>query len=180
MTLNSDDYERKKDNFDRDRGSGGGNVNVNGNGSGHYYGSLQSKIGSKNYVPGFVGLEYECNKGHRHIMDVLTMSELINWNYNDLNSIFKCYNITQSNINYKEESSNLDARITGSIFPNYDLPIRVPCYVCKEKNYYNSSKNFGNDNIFTAQLSRIHIVTPPAPIAVTLNPRVQVKYLYIK
>ena len=193
--LHNDEYDRMNVNES--------NINNNGRGiyyassfqqqeeqsmqSQHYpqqpYHSQASKKGiTKNYVPGFVGIEYECFAGHRHVLDLLTMCELVNWNYNDLNSIHKCYSKLQNGSNYKEANSNVEARITGSTFPNYDMPVRVPCFVCKEqqrmdsKSMSSSSRSSVNNGVIMAQLSRVHIVTPPAPVAITLHPRVQVEY----
>ncbi|XP_046388258.1 uncharacterized protein LOC124157509 [Ischnura elegans] len=82
----------------------------------------------------FVGVEYECPRGHR----------------------FMCSGpdrvLKTTNLGLVKDNGN---RVTGG-----DMPLHFPC-PCR------------NTKPLMAQLMRLHVVTPKAPVHVTLNPRVQ-------
>ncbi|XP_054280613.1 nonsense-mediated mRNA decay factor SMG8 [Macrosteles quadrilineatus] len=82
----------------------------------------------------FVGVEYECPRGHR----------------------FMC---SAPDKVLKTSGSGL-VKDNGNKVTSSDMPLYFPC-PCR------SSKPL------TAQLMRVHVVTPKAPVHVTLNPRVQ-------
>ncbi|XP_069701408.1 nonsense-mediated mRNA decay factor SMG8 isoform X3 [Periplaneta americana] len=82
----------------------------------------------------FVGVEYECPRGHRFMCSAPD----------------KVLKTTGSGL--VKDNGN---KVTGS-----DMPLYFPC-PCR------------NVKPLVAQLMRIHVVTPKAPIHVTLNPRVQ-------
>ncbi|XP_015586501.1 protein SMG8 isoform X2 [Cephus cinctus] len=96
----------------------------------------KSKGGKEFVVKIFVGVEYECPRGHRFMASapdkVLKASG---------NGIVK-------------DSGN---KVTSS---TADMPLYFPC-ACRQS------------KPLIAQLMRIHVVTPKAPVHVTLNPRVQ-------
>uniref|UniRef100_A0A182PQ38 Nonsense-mediated mRNA decay factor SMG8 n=1 Tax=Anopheles epiroticus TaxID=199890 RepID=A0A182PQ38_9DIPT len=81
----------------------------------------------------FIGVEYECLRGHRFIM-------------NAPDSILRC-------------GSEI-ARDSGSKVVFNDMPIYFPC-PCR-----NTINN-------TAQLMRVHIITPKAPVNVIIDPKVK-------
>ncbi|XP_032668556.1 protein SMG8 [Odontomachus brunneus] len=96
----------------------------------------KSKGGKEFVVKIFVGVEYECPRGHRFMASAPD----------------KVLKATGSGI--VKDSGN---KVTSS---TADMPLYFPC-PCR------STKPL------IAQLMRIHVVTPKAPVHVTLNPRVQ-------
>ncbi|CAG2114914.1 unnamed protein product, partial [Medioppia subpectinata] len=93
------------------------------------------KDGTQFTVKVFIGVEYECHRGHRFIAS-------------GPDSVLK------ASMGIVKESAN---RVASN-----DMPLYFPC-VCNRQ---------GKPNTL-AQLMRVHIVTPKAPVNVTLNPRVQ-------
>nr|CAD7597733.1 unnamed protein product [Timema genevievae] len=98
----------------------------------------KTKTGNKDLsefvVKIFIGVEYECPRGHRFMCSAPD----------------KVLKTTGSGL--VKDNGN---KVTGS-----DMPLYFPC-PCR------------NAKPLVAQLMRIHVVTPKAPIHVTLNPRVQ-------
>ncbi|GIY94089.1 protein SMG8 [Caerostris extrusa] len=82
----------------------------------------------------FIGVEYECNRGHRFMMSAPD----------------RVLRLTTTG-HVKDNAS----KITGSDMPLY---FQCPCRSSKPQ---------------IAQLMRIHVVTPKAPVHVTLHPKVQ-------
>lgn len=165
---------------------------------------LNSESFAKTYVPSFAGLEYECIKGHRYILDGTTMTEFDkDWNYLEPTSVYNCYekaaNIRKNtNVDSYDKpivAEYMESRIMSNIFPISDVPIRVPCHVCYEK-YMRNKNNGGRTRYISmrtnnrdtgdgydrkevpasinAQLSRCHVVTPPSPVALTIHPKIRV------
>ncbi|XP_011684996.1 PREDICTED: protein SMG8-like isoform X3 [Wasmannia auropunctata] len=96
----------------------------------------KSKGGKEFVVKIFVGVEYECPRGHRFMASAPD----------------KVLKATGSGI--VKDSGN---KVTSS---TTDMPLYFPC-PCRQT------------KPLIAQLMRIHVVTPKAPVHVTLNPRVQ-------
>ncbi|KAL6257681.1 hypothetical protein P5V15_011262 [Pogonomyrmex californicus] len=96
----------------------------------------KSKGGKEFVVKIFVGVEYECPRGHRFM----------------LSAPDKVLKATGNGI--VKDSGN---KVTSS---TADMPLYFPC-PCRQT------------KPLIAQLMRIHVVTPKAPVHVTLNPRVQ-------
>ncbi|KYM81878.1 Protein SMG8 [Atta colombica] len=96
----------------------------------------KSKGGKEFVVKIFVGVEYECPRGHRFMASAPD----------------KVLKATGSGI--VKDSGN---KVTSS---TADMPLYFPC-PCRQT------------KPLIAQLMRIHVVTPKAPVHVTLNPRVQ-------
>ncbi|XP_022244438.1 protein SMG8-like isoform X2 [Limulus polyphemus] len=92
------------------------------------------KDGSQFTVKIFIGVEYECPRGHRFMCSAPD----------------KVLRATSSGL--VKDNAN---KITGN-----DMPLYFPC-PCRGSKHQ------------VAQLIRIHVVTPKAPVHVTLNPRVQ-------
>ncbi|PNF37753.1 Protein SMG8 [Cryptotermes secundus] len=132
----------------RDRGSGWptvgdqyasrGKMQVSSQHSGTVLRGRKGKGGNKDLsefvVKIFVGVEYECPRGHR----------------------FMC---SAPGKVLKTTGSGL-VKDNGNKVTSNDMPLYFPC-PCR------------NVKPLVAQLMRIHVVTPKAPIHVTLNPRVQ-------
>ncbi|KAH0955896.1 hypothetical protein HN011_006917 [Eciton burchellii] len=98
--------------------------------------SRKSKGGKEFVVKIFVGVEYECPRGHRFMASAPD----------------KVLKATGSGI--VKDSGN---KVTSSTI---DMPLYFAC-PCRQTKQ------------LIAQLMRIHVVTPKAPVHVTLNPRVQ-------
>ncbi|CAK9818597.1 Nonsense-mediated mRNA decay factor SMG8 [Anthophora quadrimaculata] len=96
----------------------------------------KSKGGKEFVVKIFVGVEYECPRGHRFMASAPD----------------KVLKATGNGI--VKDSGN---KVTSS---TADMPLYFPC-PCRQT------------KPLIAQLMRIHVVTPKAPVHVTLNPRVQ-------
>ncbi|XP_057317890.1 nonsense-mediated mRNA decay factor SMG8 isoform X1 [Microplitis mediator] len=96
----------------------------------------KSKGGKEFVVKIFVGVEYECPRGHRFMASAPD----------------KVLKATGSGI--VKDSGN---KVTSN---TADMPLYFPC-PCRQP------------KPLIAQLMRIHVVTPKAPVHVTLNPRVQ-------
>lgn len=96
----------------------------------------KSKSGKEFVVKIFVGVEYECPRGHRFMASAPD----------------KVLKATGNGI--VKDSGN---KVTSS---TTDMPLYFPC-PCRQA------------QPLIAQLMRIHVVTPKAPVHVTLNPRVQ-------
>ncbi|KAL2743606.1 nonsense-mediated mRNA decay factor SMG8 isoform X3 [Vespula maculifrons] len=96
----------------------------------------KSKSGKEFVVKIFVGVEYECPRGHRFMASAPD----------------KVLKATGNGI--VKDSGN---KVTSS---TTDMPLYFPC-PCRQT------------QPLIAQLMRIHVVTPKAPVHVTLNPRVQ-------
>ncbi|XP_043288529.1 protein SMG8 isoform X2 [Venturia canescens] len=96
----------------------------------------KSKGGKEFVVKIFVGVEYECPRGHRFMASAPD----------------KVLKATGNGI--VKDSGN---KVTSS---TADMPLYFPC-PCRQP------------KPLMAQLMRIHVVTPKAPVHVTLNPRVQ-------
>ncbi|XP_015514721.1 protein SMG8 isoform X1 [Neodiprion lecontei] len=96
----------------------------------------KSKGGKEFVVKIFVGVEYECPRGHRFMASAPD----------------KVLKATGTGI--VKDSGN---KVTSS---TADMPLYFPC-PCRQT------------KPLMAQLMRIHVVTPKAPVHVTLNPRVQ-------
>ncbi|XP_015789803.1 protein SMG8 [Tetranychus urticae] len=92
------------------------------------------KDGTQFTVKIFIGVEYECPRGHRFMSS-------------------KPASVLKANMGIVKENAN-------SIASN-DMPLYVPC-VCSR-----------SGKLLYGQLMRLHVVTPKAPVHVTLNPRVQ-------
>ncbi|GIX84218.1 protein smg8 [Caerostris darwini] len=82
----------------------------------------------------FIGVEYECNRGHRFMMSAPDRV------------------LRLTNTGHVKDNAS---KITGSDMPLY---FQCPCRSSKPQ---------------IAQLMRIHVVTPKAPVHVTLHPKVQ-------
>ncbi|KPM10474.1 SMG8-like protein [Sarcoptes scabiei] len=93
------------------------------------------KDGTRFTVKVFLGVEYECLKGHRFIC---------------------------SGPDQVHKASTFKFKETADIVAKNDMPLYIQC-ICSR-----------SDKICMAQLMRIHVVTPKAPVHVTLNPMVQV------
>ncbi|ETO23264.1 hypothetical protein RFI_13913 [Reticulomyxa filosa] len=140
------------------------------------------------YVPCFVGLEYECYRGHRFIL-----------NYSSVLLFAHDNGVWAEHLQNKQtteedllEQLNLpkvtkETRFIGNEFPPCDLPLRYPCkfrfcfyfVLCTLSLCYNcnfENRNCRADGISSAkgainsQLQRVFVVTPPSPISIVCNP----------
>lgn len=96
--------------------------------------SQQSSSGSFFTLKIFVGMEYECGRGHRFMMS--------------------------SNDKVLRGGSKTSSAGCGSKIVFSDMPLFFPC-PCK--------------NNSVAQLARVHIVTPKAPVNINLNPKIKIR-----
>ncbi|XP_053213180.1 nonsense-mediated mRNA decay factor SMG8-like isoform X2 [Panonychus citri] len=92
------------------------------------------KDGTQFTVKIFIGVEYECPRGHRFMSS-------------------KPASVLKATKGIVKENANLIA--------SNDMPVFIPC-VCSR-----------SGKLLYGQLMRLHVVTPKAPVHVTLNPRVQ-------
>jgi len=124
--------------------------------------SRKSKGGKEFVVKIFVGVEYECPRGHRFMASAPD----------------KVLKATGSGI--VKDSGN---KVTSSTI---DMPLyfACPCRFISPRFYLFHRENLARIELsmflsyrqtkqLIAQLMRIHVVTPKAPVHVTLNPRVQ-------
>ena len=120
----------------------------------------QNKPNCNAYFPCFVGLEFECYRGHRAILD-----------YSEIIQLDKIETINDNNDNLEN-----NVRFIGTQFPTQNIPLRVPCKQCQNFRGHhgeNKSKNKNkliNGNIINGQLQRAFIVTPPPPISIEAKP----------
>uniref|UniRef100_A0A6M2DWN0 Nonsense-mediated mRNA decay factor SMG8 n=1 Tax=Xenopsylla cheopis TaxID=163159 RepID=A0A6M2DWN0_XENCH len=123
-----------------------------------YYGSQSgSNKGNEFVVKIFVGMEYECPRGHRFMMSTPDK-------------------ILRATTGLVKESGS---RVAGS-----DMPLFQEC-PCSSASTPTSSSSGASSKLsstsqqttakqmYVAQLMRVHVVTPKAPVHVTLDPKVQ-------
>ncbi|XP_026465083.1 protein SMG8-like [Ctenocephalides felis] len=122
--------------YSNDRRKGAGRHGGKHHGSKYYGSQSGSNVhkGNEFIVKIFVGMEYECPRGHRFMMST---SE----------------KILRATTGLVKESGS---RVAGS-----DMPLFHECPCSSPK------------QMFVAQLMRVHVVTPKAPVHVTLDPKVQ-------
>ncbi|CAH0392401.1 unnamed protein product [Bemisia tabaci] len=125
VRLENQLFKERWQNFD-DRNKSGNNTRCRKNKGGKESAEFTVKI--------FVGVEYECPKGHR----------------------FMCAGPDK----ILKSSPGGHVKDNGNKVTSSDMPLYFPC-PCR------------NSKPLIAQLMRLHVVTPKAPVHVTLNPRVQ-------
>eukprot|EP01083_Nonionella_stella_P019634 54534_1 len=135
-----------------------------------------NKPNSNAYFPCFVGLEFECYRGHRGILDLHEISSL---SFQHPHSMQKQSNPYEYQSKFEDDESkdskeqkqkNMkqnQLRFVATEFPIQNVPLRVPCKQCWNIQKSMKGKNI---NIINAQLQRAFIVTPPPPISITAQP----------
>jgi len=106
----------------------------------------------KETVEILVGLEFECYKGHRFILDY--------------QGIFKHSHVTHVSV-------HKGSRYRGADFPPCDVPLRLRCGCDAERGSFYENEGPKHEEVVHAQLQRIFVVTPSPPISVVLQPRIQ-------
>lgn len=128
------------------------------------------------HLPCFVGLEFECFKGHRAILDYHEMMELERRAGTVYEAQFDDESGGKSAKSMKSESDGDPLRFVATSFPRHDIPLRVPCKQCLHfrsgtaPNTAHSHSGHSGGSIVNSQLQRTFIVTPPSPITVEAKP----------